>query len=551
MGSEPTTLLKALERAARLETGGFTVWNSRGNPTVLSISSVYQRSREVGAALQRCGLQPGTRVGLAVNHPGDFIRGFFGIQWAGAVPVPIASPQNLVSASSFIELAGEILTMSRTQHLMVGDKMGAVLTRSPETAPWQIHEISQLVADSPLQEVDIHADDLAVIQCTSGSTSRPRGIRLSHRCLLANINTSVTSAVPLSQDDVVVSWLPLYHDLGLITGVLAPVVCAIPSVLMTPIQFMTEPHQWLRLITQHRGSVSWAPNQAYRYARATIQDGDLVGVDLSSWRVAGCAAEPIRPEVLYSFVRRFEPYGFRESSLVTAYGLAEFSLGATFSPPGRGLRVDRVDPGILMRDGQAMPSLRSDALDFTGCGFPLEGHHVRIMNESDQPLPERHVGQILLRGPSRSVGYETAATETLTRADEWLATGDRGYLADGELFVCGRNADVLRQEHLTLGAEDLEGILAAELGESIGALATFQDEGGGIVMVIEVPGRPGPGHLDSIQAQVYRGTSRAGVEIATLQFVPGGTLPRTTSGKIRRHRTRQLYREGQLKFLPR
>lgn len=548
----PTTLTQALEAAAA-SSRGWRFVDRRGRAAPTSFSEMLGAAEAAGAALQALGLAAGDRVGVALDEPAAFMRALFGVLLGGGVPVPLCSPSHL-SPEEHRALIAHILQAAGARLLITTDAYAARLRALDGASLPTIAPVEALGERGlPLRRHRAAADDLALLQFTSGSTARPRGVRLSHRCLLANIRASSQDATPLTSDDVVVSWLPLYHDLGLIVGCLGPVVNALPAVVAAPRSFIGDPALWLRMIATWGGTVSWAPNHGYRYAAAQIEDRDVAGLDLSRWRIAGCAGEPVRPQTLARFARRFAPLGFDERAFVVAYGLAEFSLGATFTPVGRGLRYEEVDLEILGAQGRAGPARGGASVRVTACGRPLPGHEVAIVDDSGAPLPERQVGHIWLRGPSRSLGYEGGPEHQAAFADGWLVTGDDGYLAGGELYVCGRQKDTLALAEGAVAAEEIEGALLEDLPGASGQGAAFTvpgEEGSQVVLVVERdPPRPGEDAQALAAALADQAAQRTGGRVHRIVLVSPGALPRTTSGKIRRAQSRHLFLAGRLAVL--
>jgi acyl-CoA synthetase (AMP-forming)/AMP-acid ligase II len=355
----------------------------------------------------------------------------------------------------------------------------------------------------------------------------------------------------LSAEDAGVSWLPLYHDMGLVGMALGPIYCARPVFLLTPQAFVKRPVEWLRAISRYRATISFAPNFAYDLCVRRIKDCDVEGVDLSCWRVAGCGAEPIHAPTLAAFAEKFRPVGFRETSLLPSYGLAEHVLAATFPPRDRRPRVEQARADDLNERRVAIPPEGDDqpAATLVSCGLPLPGHQIRIVDERGRELSERHVGEITLAGPSVMLGYYR--DDDLTRRtvrQGWLHTGDLGYLSGGELFVCGRAKDVIivngRKYHpqdLEWGIDDLPGV---RRGRAV-AFGTAQSGGPDrVVIVVERGGSVAPGALrDAIRRRIV---DLHGLYVDEVVLVPSGTVGRTTSGKLQRAAIKARYECGDL-----
>lgn len=319
------------------------------------------------------------------------------------------------------------------------------------------------------------AADLAFIQYTSGSTGDPKGVALTHANLLANIR-AMRQAARATPDDVFVSWLPLYHDMGLIGAGLGSMVIGFPLVLMSPLAFLARPLRWLDAISRYRGTLSAAPNFAYELCANKLTDSELAGLDLSCWRMACNGAEAVSPVTLERFAARLAPYGLQRKAQMPVYGLAECSVGLAFPPPGRGPRIDRVGRRALVDEGLALPVSddQGDAKSVPGCGHALPGHAIRIVDAAGRLLPERQVGRIQFCGPSATAGYfdNPAATALLCDGD-WRNSGDLGYLADGELFITGREKDIIIRGGHNIHPQELEEAVGRIAGVRAGNVAVF------------------------------------------------------------------------------
>ncbi len=399
----------------------------------------------------------------------------------------------------------------------------------------------------------ISPDDIAFVQFTSGSTSAPKGVVITHRNLSANIEAfSGSTGVGASASDVGVSWLPLYHDMGLVGMALGAVYANVPVVLLTPQAFVKRPVAWLRAISRFRGTVSFAPNFAYDLAVRRVKESEMEGLDLSSWRIAGCGAEPIHASTLAAFAEKFRAAGFRDTSFLPSYGMAEHVLAATFSPRERRLKVERLSADDMTSHRIATRSTNGnhgETVSVVGCGAALPGHQIRIVDDQNRPLPERHIGEITLAGPSVSPGYyndpEMAAR---TIRDGWLFTGDLGYLSKGELFVCGRVKDLIIVNGRKYHPQDLEWGLADLAGIRRGRVVAFGTAETGrpdrTVVVVEPSGTvPARELTDSIRRRIV---DVCGLLVDDVVLVPGGTVTRTTSGKVRRAATKMSYERGEL-----
>jgi fatty-acyl-CoA synthase len=410
--------------------------------------------------------------------------------------------------------------------------------------------VDDLAGDAaPLDRV-IEPDDLAFLQFTSGSTSRPKGVMVTHANLAANSEAFMIDGLGKdSSFDKGVSWLPLYHDMGLIGFVIGPLFTDIPVVFLPTASFVRSPRIWLDTIHKHRGTITYAPNFAFALVAKRLKDKDVAGLDLSCMRITGCGAEPIQSKTLHDFAVKLAPAGFASTSLVPSYGMAEATLAITFARRGHGMRVDRVDgASVQAREARPAESDAEGAQDIVSCGFPFPGHEIAIEGDEGQSLPERRIGQILARGPSITSGYygESELTSESFK-DGWLRTGDLGYLADGELFVCGRVKDIIIIRGRNFYPQDIEWVVSELPGVRRGNVVAFGVEVEGeeqLVICAEAFRSDAAGLVEAIGAAV---AAKVGLSVHRVEILAQGTLPRTSSGKPQRRKTKAMLLEGSLK----
>lgn len=548
------TLLQSLEHTAQTQpTRGIRTYNDTYQPELMTFAELVVKAQGIAANLQARGFQPGERVAIILMSPADFLPAFYGVQYAGGIPVPMYGPTSMNRLGGYLEVASHILQAAQARFLITEGQLttfGAPLVSMIPNLE-AIIDISETAGDAGAwKSVDVKPEDVAFIQFTSGSTSKPKGVRLTHKCLQNNVYVIRRFGVGLNDDDIPVSWLPLYHDMGLIGFHFTPMVQGITINYMTPVQFIMRPIFWLKLITEMRSTISFSPNFGYGYAAKRVKDADLEGLDLSSWRIAGCGAEPIKVDTLRSFFDRFAPVGFNRRVLVPCYGLAEFSLAATFTPMTRGLVVDTVDAEKLADEHKAVPVAPGQGVEFVGCGFAVPGHTVEIVDANGFPLPERTVGEIRLRGPSRAQGYEGIPEGTGAFRDGYLYTGDLGYLSGCELFVCGRDKEIIKSRGRTYYPQDIEWAAAQVTGVRFGAVAAFgvpSDEGTEEVVVVVEKATNADMDDKKLQRAVIREVGdSAGILVDRVVVGPKGTITKTSSGKVQRTKVRQLFLEGRI-----
>ena len=530
------------------------LWDEAEDPTI-SYRTLAKRASAVALGLLRRKVEPGDRVALMLPTGADFFCSFYGILYAGAVPVPIYPPMRPSQIEDHLRRQGAILDNAGAVGLITvrEAKPLASLLKSQVESLRFVDTPEKIAVQGTSPRVLLGDQDLALLQYTSGSTGSPKGVMLTHSNLLANIR-AMGSAAKADSSDVAVSWLPLYHDMGLIGAWLATLYHAIPVVIMSPLTFLTRPAQWLWAIHRHRATISAAPNFAYELCVGKIDDSEIENLDLRSLRIAMNGAEPVNPRTIERFTRRFAKYGFRPEAMSPVYGMAENGLGLTFPPAGRGPIVDRVQRHAMTALGAAVPAERGDlnALEFVACGQPLGGQEVRIADPAGRELPERSEGRLQFKGPSATRGYfrNEAATRELFDG-EWLNSGDLGYIAGGDVFVTGRSKDIIIRAGRNIYPHEVEDACGNVDGVRKGCVAAFgaTDSVSGterIIVVAETRETSEPGLND-----IRRGAEEAAGNVLEappdeVVLVPPHTVPKTSSGKIRRSETRLLHERGQL-----
>ncbi len=518
--------------------------------TPLTYGQVFADAQRVAAGLLARGLVPGESVALMLPTGREFFVGLLGVQIAGAVAVPIYPPYR----------ASQLEDHLRRQTLILQNARAAFLIATGETARaahWLHNRIAGLRAISTVPELSLSgwaptlslkSTDVALLQYTSGSTGDPKGVVLTHENLLANVR-AIGEAADIRSTDVVVSWLPLYHDMGLIGAWLASLYHGCRLVVMPPTRFLTRPAAWLRAVHRHGGTLAAAPNFAYEICASRIPDAELEGLDLSTWRLALNGSEPVSPSTIERFARRFASHGFRPEAMTPVYGLAENAVALTFTPAGRGPRLDRINRLAFEASARAIvaDSSAHDLLTFVSCGRPIPRHEVRVVDELGRELPDRRRGAVQFRGPSATSGYfrNQPATDSLYDG-LWLKTGDLGYIADGELFVTGRSKDVIIRAGRHVFPYEVEEHVGSIPGIRTGGVAVFsgRDEGRGTerVVVVAETREQDPARLEELRARIAADSSPLlGGAPEEIILVPPRTVPKTSSGKTRRAACRDLY----------
>jgi 1-acyl-sn-glycerol-3-phosphate acyltransferase len=524
----------------------------------LSFAEVRAGAAAVATGLRERGVAPGARVAVILPTGADFVFAFYGAILAGATPVPLYPPFRADRIAEYLEREVAILENAGASALVTDARIApvAALLRDRVRSLAVVETVAALSTRRDEVAVRAAPSDLALIQYSSGSTGEPKGVALSHANLLANVR-AVARVHGYGPRSVGVSWLPLYHDMGLIGMVLGALSCGGRLAILSPLAFLARPERWLRAIHRYRATSSAAPNFAYDLCARRVPDDALQGLDLSSWEVAMNAAETVREETIDAFCKRFAPFGFRREALVSCWGLAENSLAATMQPPLSGVRVDRVDRAALERLGRAEPAREGDARAhaFVSCGRPVEGTEVRIapLAGGEEPLPERAQGRILFRGTSATRGYfgRPDATALVLRPGGWIDSGDLGYVAEGDLFMTGRRKDLIIRAGHNIHPSDVERAAEGVAGVRRGCVAAFgvpdASSGTEVVCVVAESRAREPEARARIAGEVRRAVQEAtGAPADRVELVSPGAVPKTSSGKVRRSECRARFLEGTL-----
>ncbi len=554
------TLADALVRAAESGEGrGFRfIKDEKWTEHFLSFQQIEAATARLAGGLQALGLRKGDRTALILPDNDQFVLTFLACLRAGVVPVPVYPPTGLGQLSGYLDNTSHIVGKSGALALVTTPVIKQMLGVVKAACPHLQHISTFAAIDEPNQvfaPVDVSPDDIAFLQFTSGSTSRPKGVVLTHANLLANIENIAGEGLGADpRQDQGLTWLPLFHDMGLIGFVLTPLVHTIQVTFMSPLQFLKRPAVWLQAMSRFRATITFGPNFAYALCVKRTRPRELEGVDLSRWRVAGCGAEPIRAETLEQFADHFAPLGFRKSAFYPAYGLAESTLAVAFS---RGVPTDDVQPSTLWEEGRAVPSDSTrDALRIVNCGKAFKGHEIAIFPLDDElgqnPLGDRQVGEIRLRGPSVSRGYyQEPETTAKAFVNGWFRTGDLGYLVDGDLFICGRQKEVIIVNGRNFYPQDIEWEASQIDGVRKGNVIAFGTHGAdrdreSVVLAFETSVTDPDAHAKMASDIRARVQERIGITIDDVVVLTAGALPKTSSGKLQRTRTRELYDNGEL-----
>jgi acyl carrier protein len=548
------SLTEALEYHVERQPDRLTVFLYEGEKeTPITYRELWQGALAYAARLADAGVAPGQTVAIMLPTSREYLFCFYGTLLAGGIPVPLYPPARLATIEDHM-----------TRHVGVLKSAGAaVMVTIPEAKPlaWllraQVESLRSVLvpedfsSTSSFTPVRATGGQIGFLQYTSGSTGNPKGVVLTHANLLANVR-AMGKAARATTEDVFVSWLPLYHDMGLIGGCFATMFLGFPVVLMSPLAFLSRPSSWLRAIHRHRGTISGGPNFAYELCLRRIPEHELEGLDLSSWRFAFNGAEPVSPETMKSFTERFQPYKFNPNSMSPVYGLAECTVGLAFTPPGEPWQVDHLDRERFSRTGEAVLARADDPapLKVVGCGRVIPAHDIRVVDAAGLELPDRHEGHLQFRGPSATSGYYRNPEATKTLFDgEWVNSGDRAYLSDGMIYLTGREKDIIIRGGRNVSPYELEEAVGDVPGIRRGCVAVFGStdpkSGTERVVVLAETREPDPSTHEALRKRINElAIGFIGSPVDDIVLAPPHTVPKTSSGKIRRVAAREYYERG-------
>lgn len=566
------SLTGLLERAAGSDRGvRFLDRNERAE--YLSYADLDERARDTGRGLRSLGVRPGDRVAIVLPTGPRFYDAFFGCGYIGAVPVPLYPPVRLGRLAEYHERTAGLLRGCRARLVLSDARTSRVLGRAvgaaaPDLGLVDVDHVRRRGAaesgppdSSGSESVTRPPDTPALIQHSSGTTGTPRPVRLSQRAVLANldaIRARILDAHPESDEfrHAAVSWLPLYHDMGLIGCVLTALAHPVDLTLIPPEVFVARPAIWLRALSRYGGTVSGAPNFAYSYCVERIDDDEIAALDLSRWRVALTGAEPVTRNALDRFARRFAAQGFRAEALTPVYGLAEATLAVTFSDLAAPYRAEDFDRRALTSDGVARAasggSSEGSDIELVSVGRPLDGVELRVVGEDGETVAGGVLGHVQVGGRSLFDGYDDEGDAPPASAGAWFDTGDTGFLYDDELFLYGRAKDVIILRGQKYAPQEVESALAGLPGVRRGCVAAVgvADESSGEeqLVVLAERVRDAPPSADGERASAIRRrvTEATGLVPSRVVLLAPGALPRTSSGKIRRAEARRRYLDGEL-----
>jgi fatty-acyl-CoA synthase len=561
-------VIDALNRGEGLHDRGFTFVGALGpgQDLYLSFHALREEIQKRAHHLKALGLVKGDRLAMVVPDGDQFVPTFLAAMWAGIVPVPLYPPLSLGKLDAFMEALVSILTVAKPKALVAGSQVEQLLWGAMGKVPTLEKlildkDLGKPLADGVARLADapeqVAPEELAFLQFTSGSTSLPKGVMVTRQSLAANCKAIMVDGLHADPKiDKGVSWLPLYHDMGLIGFVLAPITASVSVAYIPTLSFVKNATLWMETISKHKGTISFAPNFAYALVTKRAKKEQIARWDLSGLRVLGCGAEPVNPLTIRAFNEAFAPSGLKPTAILPAYGMAEATLAMSFIALDEELTCDSIDAGAYHGDRTAKPANADtkESLDVVSCGRTFPGHELKVVGDEGETLPERAVGEICFKGPSVAAGYFNDPEQTKKAgmgkdSDGWLRTGDLGYLANGQCYVSGRIKDILIINGRNYYPQRIEWCVEEVPRVRKGSAVVFSRPGKSseeVVVAIESRER-GQENIDALVAAIKaRVNEELQLVVADVKLVEPGALPKTSSGKLQRRKTREQYLTGKL-----
>lgn len=554
------TLVDAIEYAAK-GVRGVNFYDARGNvKEVITWKQVRDRAEQIGRKLVGMGFEKGDRIALIAETTANFVSFFVGCQYASVLPVPLPLPTSFGGKDGYVSQLRMQMESCKANGLMAPAFMDEIVAQATDGLDLRFSgDYDALMASEGEGEPVLPvADDLAYLQYSSGSTRFPHGVSVTHRSLLSNTHGMGYHGVHLEDNDRCVSWLPFYHDMGLVGTLLTTMTCQVSVDFIPTEEFARRPLSWLRVLSANKGTITYSPTFGFDICtrRAAMRSSALEGLDLSNVRVAGIGAEMIRPDVMKEFQETFGQIGFSYSAFLPSYGLAECTLGVSFGEVGKGIEVDLIEEAALTGDRHVLVNGSGDTRmrEVVNCGRLLPEYEIEIRDEGDTPLPDRNVGRVYLRGASvmREYFNDPETTRAVLSPEGWLDTGDMGYMKDGCIYIVGRAKDMIIVNGRNHWPQDIE--WAAEQVDGLKK---------GDVAAISIPGENSEEvPLILAQCRISDATERVKLVDALkkqiqaetgvncmIELVPPKSLPRTSSGKLSRTKARNQYMSGHLQAI--
>jgi fatty-acyl-CoA synthase len=546
-----SNLVDVLEYAAQGDTG-FNFYDGRGHlSTVLPYSNLRDEAMVLARRLLGLGCERGARVGIIAETEPMFHRFFFACQYAGLIPVALPAGIQLGAHGAYVSQVRRMLKSCGASIVVTPDSHATFMAEAVQGIDLLMagkQEDFDALPEADVDFVPLGANEPAYLQYTSGSTSFPRGVEVTQKTVLNNLHEIARYGLKLRAQDRFVSWLPFYHDMGLVGFILVPLIGQLSVDYLGSRTFAMRPRLWLKLLSDNGGTISSAPTFGYALCAKRLRPSDVEGYDLSNWRAACVGAERINPEPLQTFAEILRPSGFDQNAFVACYGMAECVLATSFAPLGEGLNVDVVDRKLMAESGEARPS-NGNAMStsaYVDCGKLLPGFEFSILDDHGVELGNRHCGHIYLKGPSVMRGYfnDEESTRNVLSEDGWLNTGEIGYRIDDHVVITSRSKDVIIIKGRNIWPYDLEVLAQQTVGVKLGGVAAFSVTTDGdeeqAVMVVETKEKDSDNRqriIEEISRSIH---AHFGINVL-IDLTPRGTLPRTSSGKLSRSQSKQDY----------
>lgn len=546
------SLCEALEYAAKGD-AGFNFYTAKGDlATVLRYHELLDRAHDFARGLVQAGIAKGERMILVADTDPDFMVAFFGCQFASVLPVPVAIPTTLGGRGAYIQQLRTQLEGCRASLAMAPDSLLPFLREAASGLDLKLVGGPSDFAALPRAGASLRPfgkNDSSYLQYSSGSTRFPKGIDIPQRSLMANAHAIAKSGLRIQPHDRCASWLPLYHDMGLVGFMLVPTTTQMSVDYITTRDFARRSLTWLKLISENRCTLSYSPSFGYDLCSRRMREGSDLEIDLSSWRAAGIGGDMVQHPILERFVEVFSPYGFKAEAFVPSYGMAETTLAMSFAPLEERYAIDCVDREALAHRNMAVPAAPGPrSRPFVACGRALDGHEFEIRDDAGRVLSERQVGRIYFRGPSVMGGYfdQPELTASVLAQDGWLNTGDLGYLLDGQIVITGREKDLIIINGRNIWPQDLEWTAEEHTELRRGDVAAFSidDQDGEAVITLVQCRMTDANQRAKLKRDIAAILQQAhGVETRVVLIPPHG-LPQTSSGKLSRSKAKSNYLAG-------
>jgi fatty-acyl-CoA synthase len=553
------TLIDALDYAAQ-GVRGFNFYSARGDLVdVLSFADLRDRALATARRLMTAGLERGCRVALIADTTPDFITAFFGCQYAGLLPVPLPLPTSFGGKDGYVEQLGKQMVSCHAAAAIAPSGMSDLLQQAADGLGLALVATSDELAQLPEGKPELRPQgpgDICYLQYSSGSTRFPHGVAVTQTSVMSNCHGNGAHGIRVREGDRMMSWLPFYHDMGLVGAMLTLVAIQVTADYLPTEFFARRPLLWLELISRNKATISYSPTFGYELCARRVKPEQVAELDLSSWRVAGLGAEMIRADSMREFSRTFAPAGFNPKAFLSSYGLAECTLAVSFMPIDSGIEVDLVDESLLSLEHRAVPATDQTAKvrEVVNCGIPMPEYDLDIRDENGDTVGERSVGKIYVRGPSVMSGYFNDPEGTRSVLDEtgWLDTGDMGYMIGPSLYIVGRAKDLIILNGRNHWPQDIEWTVEQIDGLRSGDSAAISVPGAGNEEVAMILVQPRVSELaerrkliDEIKRRVQKDVGIS----CRVALVKPRSLPRTSSGKLSRVKARANYMSGLLEPL--